>query len=201
MEHIKKKLAVIVVFFAVFIGIVTIWTVRKPSQPKLTAVTWKLEEEADLDGNELSSYAKDPSKSKVVLTFKKDQTYRCKNLENKKIWKGTYTLSRTKSKDTYMLHLVPDQGTASYYGVYGTREYEDGTGHMSVIPCRIRQRQQFRLFLLLSAELCGCHAGKFFKHHDKMAGICITDIVCDLLNFAVTAHKQQFFCLGDPVVC
>ena len=32
-----------------------------------------------------------------------------------------------------------------------------------------------------------------------MAGICITDIVCDLLNFAVTAHKQQFFCLGDPV--
>lgn len=73
------------------------------------------------------------SKSKVVLTFKKDQTYRCKNLENKKIWKGTYTLSRTKSKDTYMLHLVPDQGTASYYGVYGTREYEDGTGHMSVI--------------------------------------------------------------------
>ena len=117
MEHIKKKLAVIVVFFAVFIGIVTIWTVRKQSQPKLTAVTWKLEEEADLDGNELSSYAKDPSKSKVVLTFKKDQTYRCKNLENKKIWKGTYTLSRTKSKDTYMLHLVPDQGTASYYGV------------------------------------------------------------------------------------
>ena len=84
MEHIKKKLAVIVVFFAVFIGIVTIWTVRKQSQPKLTAVTWKLEEEADLDGNELSSYAKDPSKSKVVLTFKKDQTYRCKNLENKK---------------------------------------------------------------------------------------------------------------------
>ena len=81
----------------------------------------------------VSSYAKDPSKSKVVLTFKKDQTYRCKNLENKKIWKGTYTLSRTKSKDTYMLHLVPDQGTASYYGVYGTREYEDGTGHMSVI--------------------------------------------------------------------
>ena len=78
-------------------------------------------------------HAKDPSKSKVVLTFKKDQTYRCKNLENKKIWKGTYTLSRTKSKDTYMLHLVPDQGTASYYGVYGTREYEDGTGHMSVI--------------------------------------------------------------------
>ena len=133
MEHIKKKLEVIVVFFAVFIGIVTIWTVRKQSQPKLTAVTWKLEEEADLDGNELSSYAKDPSKSKVVLTFKKDQTYRCKNLENKKIWKGTYTLSRTKSKDTYMLHLVPDQGTASYYGVYGTREYEDGTGHMSVI--------------------------------------------------------------------
>ena len=133
MEHIKKKLAVIVVFFAVFIGIVTIWTVRKQSQPKLTAVTWKLEEEADLDGNELSSYAKDPSKSKVVLTFNKDQTYRCKNLENKKIWKGTYTLSRTKSKDTYMLHLVPDQGTASYYGVYGTREYEDGTGHMSVI--------------------------------------------------------------------
>ena len=56
MEHIKKKLAVIVVFFAVFIGIVTIWTVRKQSQPKLTAVTWKLEEEADLDGNELSSY-------------------------------------------------------------------------------------------------------------------------------------------------
>ena len=106
MEHIKKKLAVIVVFFAVFIGIVTIWTVRKQSHP---------------------------SKSKVVLTFKKDQTYRCKNLENKKIWKGTYTLSRTKSKDTYMLHLVPDQGTASYYGVYGTREYEDGTGHMSVI--------------------------------------------------------------------
>lgn len=133
MEHIKKKLAVIVVFFAVFIGIVTIWTVRKQGQPKLTAVTWKLEEEADLDGNELSSYAKDPSKSKVVLTFKKDQTYRCKNLENKKIWKGTYTLSRTKSKDTYMLHLVPDQGTASYYGVYGTREYEYGTGHMSVI--------------------------------------------------------------------
>ncbi len=119
MEHIKKKLAVIVVFFAVFIGIVTIWTVRKQSQPKY--------------GNELSSYAKDPSKSKVVLTFKKDQTYRCKNLENKRIWKGTYTLSRTKSKDTYMLHLVPDQGTASYYGVYGTREYEDGTGHMSVI--------------------------------------------------------------------
>lgn len=98
MEHIKKKLAVIVVFFAVFIGIVTIWTVRKQSQPKLTAVTWKLEEEADLDGNELSSYAKDPSKSKVVLTFKKDQTYRCKNLENKKIWKGTYTLSRTNRK-------------------------------------------------------------------------------------------------------
>ena len=53
MEHIKKKLAVSVVFFAVFIGIVTIWTVRKQSQPKLTAVTWKLEEEADLDGNEL----------------------------------------------------------------------------------------------------------------------------------------------------
>lgn len=50
MEHIKKKLEVIVVFFAVFIGIVTIWTVRKQSQPKLTAVTWKLEEEADLDG-------------------------------------------------------------------------------------------------------------------------------------------------------
>ena len=38
-----------------------------------------------------------------------------------------------ESKDTYMLHLVPDRGTASYYGVYGTREYEDGTGHMSVI--------------------------------------------------------------------
>lgn len=32
-----------------------------------------------------------------------------------------------------------------------------------------------------------------------MAGIRVTDIVCDLLNFAVTAHKQQFFCLGDPV--
>ena len=32
-----------------------------------------------------------------------------------------------------MLHLIPDQGTASYYGVYGTREYEDGTGQMSVI--------------------------------------------------------------------
>ena len=90
MEHIKKKLAVIVVFFAVFIGIVTIWTVRKQSQPKLTAVTWKLEEEADLDGNELSSYAKDPSKSKVVLTFKKDQTYRCKNLENKKPAQGRF---------------------------------------------------------------------------------------------------------------
>ena len=133
MEHVKKKLAVMVVLLAVFAAVAAIWTVRKQSQPKLTAVTWKLEEEADLDGNVLSSYAKDPSKSKVVLTFKKDQTYRCKNIENKKIWKGTYTLSRTKSKDTYMLHLVPDQGTASYYGVYGTREYEDGTGQMSVI--------------------------------------------------------------------
>ena len=110
-----------------------------------------------------------------------------------------------------MLHLVPDQGTASYYGVYGTQQgvksYRAHVGHTDhkrqnfVIPCRIRQRQQFRLFLLLSAELCGCHAGKFFKHHDKMAGIRVTDIVCDLLNFAVTAHKQQFFCLGDPVVC
>lgn len=32
-----------------------------------------------------------------------------------------------------------------------------------------------------------------------MAGIRVTDIVCDLLDFAVTAHKQQLFCLGDPV--
>lgn len=133
MAHVKKKLAVIVMVLAVFTAIAAIWAVRKQSQPKLTAVTWKLEEEADLDGNVISSYAKDPSKSKVVLTFQKDQTYRCKNLENKKIWKGTYTLSRTKSKDTYMLHLVPDQGMASYYGVYGTREYEEGTEQMSVI--------------------------------------------------------------------
>ena len=114
MEHIKKKLAVIVVFFAVFIGIVTIWTVRKPSQPKLTAVTWKLEEEADLDGNELSSYAKDPSKSKVVLTFKKDQTYRCKNLENNihtvayKIERYLHVASRSGSGNGIVLWRVWD---------------------------------------------------------------------------------------------
>ena len=99
----------------------------------MEAVTREMGGRADFERNELSTHAKDPFKRKGVLTIKKDQALRCKNLENKKIWKGTYTLSRTKSKDTYMLHLVPDQGTASYYGVYGTREYEDGTGHMSVI--------------------------------------------------------------------
>lgn len=120
MEHIKKKLAVIVVFFAVFIGIVTIWTVRKQSQPKLTAVTWKLEEEADLDGNELSSYAKDPSKSKVVLTFKKDQTYRCKNLENKKIWKGTYTLVAYKIER--YLHAASRSGSGNGIVLWRVRD-------------------------------------------------------------------------------
>lgn len=111
MEHIKKKLAVIVVFFAVFIGIVTIWTVRKQSQPKLTAVTWKLEEEADLDGNELSSYAKDPSKSKVVLTFKKDQTYRCKNLENKKNLEGN--IHTVAYKIERYLHVASRSGSGN----------------------------------------------------------------------------------------
>lgn len=109
-----------------------------------------------------------------------------------------------------MLHLVRIRerhrtmactGHASMKMVLAHVGHTDHKRQNFIIPCRIRQRQQFRLFLLLSAELCGCHAGKFFKHHDKMAGICITDIVCDLLNFAVTAHKQQFFCLGDPVVC
>lgn len=110
MEHIKKKLAVIVVFFAVFIGIVTIWTVRKPSQPKLTAVTWKLEEEADLDGNELSSYAKDPSKSKVVLTFKKIRPIGAKILKTKNLEGNIHTVAY---KIERYLHVASRSGSGN----------------------------------------------------------------------------------------
>ena len=92
-----------------------------------------MEEEADLDGNELSSYAKDPSKSKVVLTFKKDQTYRCKNLENKKSGREHTHCRVQNRKDTYMLHLVPDQERHRTMACMGHASMKMVLGHMSVI--------------------------------------------------------------------
>ena len=114
----------IVVFFAclIFIGINKGYGFKQNMKETITDITWKLEEETDLNGNVIQSYENNLKESIIVLKFSEDKTFVLKNQKNGVIEKGTYDLKETESKGTYMIHFISDSGKTSYYGVYGIRK-------------------------------------------------------------------------------
>lgn len=123
----------IVVFFTCLILIGISKCVKQNTKEKITDITWKLEEETDLSGNVIQSYENNLKESRNVLKFSKDKTFVWKNQENGDVKSGTYDLKETESKGTYMVHLVLDHGKTSYYGVYGTKKYNEHVIRQSMI--------------------------------------------------------------------
>lgn len=67
----------IVVFFAclIFIGINKGYGFKQNMKETITDITWKLEEETDLNGNVIQSYENNLKESIIVLKFSEDKTF------------------------------------------------------------------------------------------------------------------------------
>ena len=80
----------------------------------------------------------------------------------------------------------------------GKKDHRKENGPLKALTGKRIRQHCWHLHMQLP-EFYRCHPGKLFKHHDKMAGIRVTDIMSDLLDFSFMFHDKKLLGPVDAV--